>query len=67
MKILQPHALAVEAIHVRGFQMWMAVGGDVAVAVIIGHDEDDVGLGGCSGEESQKEKNDGFHERDRLT
>lgn len=44
MKIGEAHAVGVELIKVRGFKDGVAVAGEVAVALVVGHDEDDVGF-----------------------
>ena len=40
----EAHAIVSEAIDVRGFEVGAAVEPDVAVTLIIGHDDDDVGF-----------------------
>jgi hypothetical protein len=43
VEILEPDTLIVHAVHVGRLDLGVAVGGDVAVALVVGQDEDDVG------------------------
>ena len=53
VEVREAHALGVQPVHVRRLQHGIAVSGKITVALVIGHDEDDVGLacraGGRSG------------------
>jgi hypothetical protein len=49
VKILKAHALGAEAVEVGRLEDGVAVGGDVAVALVVGEEEDDVGLSGGLG------------------
>ena len=60
VEVREAHALGVETVHVRGLEHGVAVGGDVAVALVVGEEEDDVralagerggGGGGGTGEQ----------------
>ena len=42
---IKPHALRAQLVDVRRLQMRVAVDGEVAVALVIGDDEEDVGFG----------------------
>ena len=44
MEPIKPHALCTQLVDVRRLQMCVAVNGEVAVALVIGDDEKDVGL-----------------------
>jgi hypothetical protein len=41
-EVLKAHALGVEAVEVRRFENGIAVGGEIAVALVVGEQEDDV-------------------------
>lgn len=43
VKVLEAHALGAEAIEVGCLEDGIAVGGDVAVALVVGEEKDDVG------------------------
>ena len=57
MEIVETHALGAESVEVRGFKDRIAVGGKVAVALIIGENKNDIGPrrggGGCGGKQSR--------------
>lgn len=56
MEIGEAHALGVKGVEVRRFQDGISVGGKIAVALIIGEDEKDVGTLGSGGERGEREK-----------
>ena len=45
IEVLQPRALGGEFVHIWRLQQWMSIRTPVAVALIIGQDEEDVRLG----------------------
>ncbi len=49
MKISQPDALSVQGVEVRRLDNGIAETAEVAVALIVGHDQDDVGARGDVG------------------
>ena len=57
MKIVEANTLGAKGVEVWGFEDRVAVGGKVAVALIISENEKDIGLrcgaGGCGGEQSR--------------
>ena len=44
VKVGEPHAFGVQPVDVRRFDHWVAVGRKVAIALVIGQDQDHVGL-----------------------
>jgi hypothetical protein len=49
MEVGKASRLGIEGIQMRGLQPWVAMATEVPVALVIGHDEDDVGSLGCLG------------------
>ena len=56
VEIGEAHALGVKGVEVRRFQDGILVGGKIAVALIVGEDEKDVGTLGSGGECNEGKK-----------
>jgi hypothetical protein len=59
MEILEAHRLGAQAVEVRRLEDRVAVGRDVAIALVVGQEEDDVGALAFKGDrlaEGQREK-----------
>jgi hypothetical protein len=54
MVVEQTHAVIVQSIDVRSFEDWISVAGEIAVALIVSDDEDDVGAIGSAGSAGEK-------------
>ena len=74
VKIVEAHALGAERVEVRGFEDRIAVGGKVAVALIIGENKNDIGprrgggrCGGKQGRTGQKKQRTGALKQDDET
>ena len=55
MKVVETHAFAVQFIEIRGFQYWIAMTRKIAVALIIGKDNDYIWTIGSPDSRSENE------------